>query len=236
MGLPSLFKGMSSVPLKATIVLMLLNAHAVLALTVLPRFAVTQVLPQHGLGVAPRATQMPSAESSFCSSAAESLATDAPTLPPDILTYEMSLFMTASGCETITPPASLSAEWSSWTSSVNSWLSVHSVDYTSYLSRCEPWQLAASCPVGTASATETATASDSSLTLSADASNTDASVTVTTATATATVDTTADQTSQARTTTPVPTLVSSGVEARPSPVWTASLAAVLMLSACVLLA
>ncbi|CAK7203068.1 hypothetical protein SEUCBS139899_005797 [Sporothrix eucalyptigena] len=165
---------------------LLLDGHMVVAYTILPRFALVQVMSPHGLNVVPQATHIPSAESSSCLSTAESLATDAPTLPPAILTYEASLLMTASGCQSITPPATLAAEWGSWTSSVNSWLRSHSSDYMSYLSHCEPWQLAASCPTGAvANSSAASTASSSATGITGASDSTTDSVTITTSTATA---------------------------------------------------
>ncbi|KAL1906806.1 hypothetical protein Sste5344_007390 [Sporothrix stenoceras] len=133
-----------------------LEAGGVLASTaVLPRFSLNHAGHDHDQDhrhgdVVPRSTLAPSAETSACRSLAESLATFAPTIPLEILSFEATYLMTASGCQTITPPASLSSQWSSWTSAVDAWMDVHSSEYTSYLSRCEAWELAPSlqCPTG----------------------------------------------------------------------------------------
>lgn len=83
-----------------------------------------------------------------CRSAATSLFTHAPTVPPEILTFEASWLMSASACQVVSPPPSLATQWSSWTSDVSSWLEIHSAEYTSYLAECQPWELsgAGQCP------------------------------------------------------------------------------------------
>ncbi|KIH95175.1 hypothetical protein SPBR_03546 [Sporothrix brasiliensis 5110] len=122
--------------------------------------------------------------------------------------------MTASGCQTITPPASLSSQWSSWTSAVDAWMDTHSSEYTRYLSRCEPWELAASlqCPTET---TPVDTPVNETTTRSRDPTKTSSetaadSVTVITSTATATAGPTYDNTPQVSTMLPSATLISSG--------------------------
>lgn len=210
------------VPLIAMVLFFCLEVRDVMAsATVLPRFSLNHAGQGQRQGyVVPRITSTPSAETSACHSLAESLATDAPTMPLEILSFEASYLMTASGCQTITPPASLSSQWSSWTSGVDVWMDVHSSAYTSYLSRCEAWELVASlqCPTGTATmdTTVTETASETGGPTGDASDTTAASVTVTTSTATATPNSTTDNTASASTSSPSATLVSSGVGGRAS--------------------
>ncbi len=141
---------------------------AVATMTIASRLAPTQThrpiaarRHYHVRDVPIATTPPPPASTSACQSIALSLFTHAPTVPSDILSFEASWLMTASACQTITPPKSLSMQWAGWTSNVSMWLDAHSAEYTSYLSRCEAWQLSAAdqCPdeTGTATATTTVT-------------------------------------------------------------------------------
>jgi len=89
-----------------------------------------------------------------CLSSASSLISDAPTIPRPLLTLEASWFMTASPCQEMTPPPTMSAVWSTWTAGVNSWMAIHGGEYTAFLSQCQPWVLyaAGQCPSAGATA------------------------------------------------------------------------------------
>ncbi|OAA57417.1 hypothetical protein SPI_07076 [Niveomyces insectorum RCEF 264] len=97
----------------------------------------------NGNGNAPRT---PAA--TVCRGLATSLFSHAPTVPPAILSFEASWLMTATACQEVAPPPSLSADWASYTNDVSAWLAVHSVAYTSFLAACQPIALAGSdeCP------------------------------------------------------------------------------------------
>lgn len=129
------------------------RSHSLLKVTIalsLVLSGVSAAFPSHQFRpiVVPKGPDhFPTPALSSCHSLASSLFTHAPTVPPAILSFEASWIMTASACQDILPPPTLSAQWSSWTSDVGDWLAAHSADYTSYLAKCEPWALAGGgCP------------------------------------------------------------------------------------------
>jgi len=77
-----------------------------------------------------------------CHSLAAEILTNAPTIPPQLFTFEASWVLTATPCQPLVPPPTLSAAWSAWTSNINSWVAAHSAVYSSFVAECEPWAAA----------------------------------------------------------------------------------------------
>ncbi|KAF6815316.1 infection structure specific protein [Colletotrichum sojae] len=82
-----------------------------------------------------RQTDLPNMSADPCLSALATVYANAPTPPPKIMSYEMTAPPQTDACS-ITVPAELSAEYSSYTSQILSWVGANSASIESALSMC----------------------------------------------------------------------------------------------------
>ncbi|KAL0930623.1 infection structure specific protein [Colletotrichum truncatum] len=83
----------------------------------------------------PRQTDIPNPSADSCLSALATVYANAPTPPPKIVSYEMTAAPQTDPCS-VTYPSELSAEYSSYTSAVISWVNANSASINSALSQC----------------------------------------------------------------------------------------------------
>ncbi|KAF6826565.1 infection structure specific protein [Colletotrichum plurivorum] len=82
-----------------------------------------------------RQTDLPNMSADPCLSALATVYANAPTPPPKIMSYEMTAPPQTDACS-VTVPAELSAEYSSYTSQILSWVGANSASIESALSMC----------------------------------------------------------------------------------------------------
>ncbi|GKT45448.1 uncharacterized protein ColSpa_05629 [Colletotrichum spaethianum] len=109
--------------------------------------------------VLPRQTSNPTADP--CINALGTVYANAPTPPPKIVSYEMTAPPQTNPCS-VTVPAELSADYSSYTSAVLSWVDANSASIASAMSVCSTLtDLTAEIPVCTATGGAAASGSSS---------------------------------------------------------------------------
>lgn len=115
-----------------------LTMHAKIALiaAVAGAAAATNIHPERvRRDILARQTDLPDYSSDPCMKALATVYASAPTPPPEIVSYEMTAPPQTDPCS-ITVPAELSAEYSSYTSQILSWVGANSASIESALSQC----------------------------------------------------------------------------------------------------